>query len=215
MRLVVHGATGRIGGAILAEALARGHVVTAVVRASSTAKLGDGKTDGVTTHRLDLLDQDQGPEIVRLTAEHDATISAIGWTQGQPQDVLVRVARALLPASGGRPLLVVGGSGTLMTASGKIYVETPGFPPERRANSLAHVAALDVYRAAHDVPWIYLCPPAVITQDTKTGKYRVGAADMVTDDEGRSAISVADYATAAVDLLERPDAERGHLNVAY
>ena len=32
MRLLVHGATGRIGGAVVTEALDRGHAVTAVVR---------------------------------------------------------------------------------------------------------------------------------------------------------------------------------------
>ncbi len=211
MRLVIHGATGRVGGVVLAEAVARGHEVTALVRTSSTAALGEG----VTVRRADLLDPGQRAEVAALTAGHDGVLSAIGWTPGQPQDVLVRTAHALLAVSAGCPLLVVGGSGTLMTASGRIFVETPEFPPDRRANSLAHVAALDVYRSAQGAQWTYLCPPAVITQGAKTGRYRVGGGEMLMDDEGRSEISVADYAVAAVDLLERPDAERGHLTVAY
>lgn len=206
MRLIVHGATGRIGRVVAAEAAARGHTVTAVVR-------GPGRPvgDRITVRAGDVLDTEANTALAR---DHDAVVSAVGWTEGQPRDLLVRVARSLLAGAGGRPLLVVGGAGTLLTDSGRIFLDTPGFPPERRANSLAHTAALEEYRASPDVPWTYLCPPAVIDQGPRTGSYRLGAGRMLTGPDGPASISVADFAAALVDLLERPAPPRGHLTVA-
>jgi len=208
MRITVFGSTGRIGSAVVAEAHARGHGVTAVVHRRPAEV-----PEGVTAQTVDLADQDQ---VRAACADRDAVVSAIGWTPEQPDDLLGRVARALLEAVRGTDtrLLIVGGAGTLLTDTG-LYVDSPTFPPERRRNSLAHVAALTELRAGTNDRWTYLCPPAVIAPGGRTGQYRVGDHRMLDDPQGAPRISIVDFAAAVVDLATADDPTLGHCTVAY
>ncbi len=54
MKLYITGATGFVGSYVVAEALARGHEVVAVVRPSSSSALGTDEGSGVTAARVDL-----------------------------------------------------------------------------------------------------------------------------------------------------------------
>jgi len=177
MRITVFGSTGRIGSAVVVEAHARGHEVTAVVHRRPAEV-----PEGVGAQTVDLADQDQ---VRAACADRDAVVSAIGWTPEQPDDLLGWAARALLEAVRGTDtrLLIVGGAGTLLTDTG-LYVDSPTFPPERRRNSLAHVAALTELRAGTNDRWTYLCPPAVIAPGGRTGQYRVGDHRMLDDPQG-------------------------------
>src|SRR5215470_2436944 len=118
MRIAVFGATGRIGSAVVTEARSRGHEVTAVVRGPRPAI-----PEGVTTVVAHLDDQDT---VRAACTGHDVVVSAIGWTPGQPDDLLARAARALVAAVDGTPtrLLIVGGAGTLMTPGGR-FLDSP------------------------------------------------------------------------------------------
>lgn len=208
MRITVFGSTGRIGSAVVAEAHARGHEVTAVVHRRPAEV-----PDGVMAHTVDLADSDQ---VRAVCADRDAVVSAVGWTPEQPDDLLGRAARALLEAVCGTDtrLLIVGGAGTLLTDTG-LYVDSPTFPPERRRNSLAHVAALRELRAGTNDRWTYLCPPAVIAPGGRTGQYRVGDHRMLDDPQGAPRISIVDFAIAVVDLATADDPTLGHCTVAY
>jgi len=208
MRITVFGSTGRIGSAVVAEAHARGHEVTAVVHRRPAEV-----PEGVTAQTVDLADQDQ---VRAACADRDAVVSAIGWTPEQPDDLLGWAARALLEAVRGTDtrLLIVGGAGTLLTDTG-LYVDSPTFPPERRRNSLAHVAALTELRAGTNDRWTYLCPPAVIAPGGRTGQYRVGDHRMLDDPQGAPRISIVDFAAAVVDLATANDPTLGHCTVAY
>ena len=208
MRITVFGSTGRIGSAVVVEAHARGHEVTAVVHRRPAEV-----PEGVTAQTVDLADQDQ---VRAACADRDAVVSAIGWTPEQPDDLLGWAARALLEAVRGTDtrLLIVGGAGTLLTDTG-LYVDSPTFPPERRRNSLAHVAALTELRAGTNDRWTYLCPPAVIAPGGRTGQYRVGDHRMLDDPQGAPRISIVDFAAAVVDLATADDPTLGHCTVAY
>jgi len=208
MRITVFGSTGRIGSAVVAEAHARGHEVTAVVHRRPAEV-----PEGVTAQTVDLADQDQ---VRAACADRDAVVSAIGWTPEQPDDLLGWAARALLEAvrCTDTRLLIVGGAGTLLTDTG-LYVDSPTFPPERRRNSLAHVAALTELRAGTNDRWTYLCPPAVIAPGGRTGQYRVGDHRMLDDPQGAPRISIVDFAAAVVDLATADDPTLGHCTVAY
>ena len=49
----------------------------------------------------------------------------------------------------------------------------------------------------------------------RTGKYRVGGDQLLTDSEGESRISINDHAVAMLDEAERPQHHRQRFSVAY
>jgi putative NADH-flavin reductase len=65
------------------------------------------------------------------------------------------------------------------------------------------------------VDWTYVSPAALLEDGERTGRYRVGGDRLLVDAEGRSRISVADYAAALLDRAERDDAPRRRITVAY
>ena len=77
MRIVLLGATGFVGSALLVEALHRGHKVTAIVRHPEKLE----KRDGLTASVGNVYDTDS---LASLIVGHDALISAFnpGWTPG-------------------------------------------------------------------------------------------------------------------------------------
>ncbi len=96
--------------------------------------------------------------------------------------------------------------GSLEAAPGQRFVDLPRFPPEHKSEALGQAEALALLRASGDaLDWSYLSPPPVhLVDGEKTGAYRVRAGNApITDTAGDSRISVADYAAAAVDDLER------------
>jgi uncharacterized protein len=208
MRIAVFGATGRIGSAVVAEAHARGHEVTPVVRRDRPAVLA-----GVANVVADLDD----PATVRAAcAGQDVVVSAIGWRPEESDDLLARAARVLVDAvrTAGTRLLIVGGAGTLMTPTG-LFIDSPHFPAERRRNSLTQVAALDELRRHDPAGWTYLCPPAVIGPGERIGRYRLGTDRMLEDADGPARISIVDYSGAVVDLATAADPVSGQRTVAY
>ena len=114
MKVVLYGATGMIGSRILAELLARGHSVTAVVR--NTAKVPS--LPGVLPLHGDMLDA----ESVSSTARGaDAAISAFSPGVEAPGQTLSTAFKSLvkgLKDAGVNRLIVVGGAGSLEVAPG-------------------------------------------------------------------------------------------------
>ncbi|MDQ3090482.1 MAG: NAD(P)H-binding protein [Actinomycetota bacterium] len=123
MRITVFGATGSVGGRVVAEALARGHEVTAVARdpaghelpAAANPRAGDA---------ADVED------VVELSAGQDLVIAATRPAPGDERG-LVRTTKALLAglAQTGVRLLVSGGAGSLTVpgAGGRTVMDDPNF----------------------------------------------------------------------------------------
>jgi uncharacterized protein len=213
MKIAVYGASGMIGSRILREALTRGHDVTAIVRHASRL---DGTEPGVTVVTDDVLD----PHGVAETAlHHDAVVSAIGAGRGEAPDTVVAAARSLiegLKEAGKGHLLVVGGAGSQLVASGVQLMDTPEFPAEWKQYALAHKKALDLYRSeAQGIDWTYLSPAALIEPGERTGKYRTGGEQLLVDENGDSKISAEDYAVAILDEIEHPKHTGQRFSVAY
>ncbi|QES53138.1 3-beta hydroxysteroid dehydrogenase [Streptomyces venezuelae] len=214
-KIALFGATGTVGSRVLLEALRRGHEVTAVVR--DPARLpdpGSGSGAGaLVVVRGDVLDP---VSVAAAVAGHDVVVSAFGPGRGDPTD-LVTAARALIGAvrslgtDGPAPrVVVVGGAGTLRTPGGPLVLDEAGVPAAVLALMHAHGAALDFLRGVpvEQVRWTCLSPPAHLAPGKRTGTYRLGSDDLVVDEEGRSRISVEDFAVALVDEVER-DAHAG------
>jgi hypothetical protein len=66
-----------------------------------------------------------------------------------------------------------------------------------------------------DIDWTYLSPGAYFVPGERTGKFRLGTKELVSDAKGESKISFADYAIAIVDELEKPAHRKGSFSVGY
>lgn len=210
MNIVVYGA-GMIGLRTIQEALNRGHRVTAIVRNPSRLTLTH---PNLTIKEGDMLDAD---DVARAVAGHDAVVNATRQPTGKPGQSFSDAARALidgLTRAGVRRLIVVGGAGGLEVAPGLQLVDSPDFPPAWRPGALALRDALDVYRAS-SLDWTYFSPAGMIAPGQRTGHYRTGKDQLVTDEKGESRISAEDYAVALLDELERPRFVRQRFTVAY
>ncbi|AIQ66655.1 NAD(P)-dependent oxidoreductase [Paenibacillus graminis] len=210
MDVVVFGATGTIGRAIVQEALNRKHEVTAVVRNPASLELEHERLQVIVA---DILDPVAVAEAVR---GHEEVISAFGPAAGREND-LVRAAESLLEgmqAVGLKRLLVIGGAGTLKTESGEWLMDTPGFPGKFRLLAEAHGHAYEIYSAS-SLDYTYLSPPAVIRPGRRTGQFRIGLDRLVVDEDGDSSISVEDFAVAVIDELEEGNFSRSRFTVGY
>lgn len=202
-RIAVIGANGTIGSAVVEEAAARGHEVTAVVRDPDRYRGGAASVE-----RGDVLEP---ADVARAAAGRDVLVSAVGGGDGPGHLTLIEpAARSLVEGLrslvGGAPRLVaVGGAGSLETAPGVRVWDTPGLPEPILQIMHAHGEALDYYRTVSDIRWTVLSPAAEIGPGERTGRYRTGLEQLLTDGEGRSWISVPDYAVALVDEIEQPE----------
>jgi putative NADH-flavin reductase len=217
MRIVLLGATGFVGSALLVEALHRGHKVTAIVRHPEKLE----KRDGLTATAGDVYDTDS---LASLIAGHDALISAFnpGWTPGtvKPEmyDEQVRGTSSIIAAArkaGIKRVLWVGGAGGLEVAPGVQSIDAPGFPEWIKPGSRATSDALEQLQKLPELDWSFLAPSAKLEPGQRTGKFRLGGDQLLVDANGESRISVQDYAVAMIDELERPAHIRQRFTVGY
>lgn len=206
MRIAVFGAGGAVGSRIVAEAVSRGHEVTAVSRHEMPVP------DGV---RVRIGDARRADDVEKISAGHDLVISATRPAVGRESELPV-VAAAMLDgaARGGVRLLVVGGAATLMVpGAGAPLSRTPEFPAELAAIAQACADQLAACRADATADWTYLSPPADLVPGERTGGYRVGADELLVDADGVSTISMEDFAVALLDEAERPAHRRARFTV--
>lgn len=208
MKIVIFGASGMIGQRILAEALHRGHQVTAVAR--GTSKISSDAA--LTVRAADIQNEEQLSDILQ-----DQEVAINATSPGADERAVVAVANSLIKALSKKPkvrLVVVGGAGSLEVAPGLQLVDSAQFPPAWKGIALAHRDALDVYRKS-DIDWTYVSPPMLIEPGDRTGTYREGADSLVTDDKGESRISAEDYAVALLDEIEEPAHRKARFTVGY
>jgi putative NADH-flavin reductase len=213
MKIVIIGATGFIGSAVLREALNRGHQVTAIVRhpeklpqhPNLVAQKGDVTNEAETT---------------ALVVGHDAVISAFS-SGGDVPDIYqqhisgYRKIISGVKKAGVKRLLVVGGAGSLEVAPGVQLVDTPEFPEEWKAGALATREVLYLLRDEPGLEWTFLSPSAMIAPGERTGQFRLSTDQLLTDADGQSRISLEDYAVAMLDELENPKHIRQRFTVGY
>ena len=146
----------------------------------------------------------------------DAVISAYGPPLDK-SDELVQVTKLLVEAvaqSGVPRLLMVGGAGSLEVAPGVSLIESGHLPPDWLPIARSHSVALDVLRSSK-IDWTSLSPAAYFGPGERTGKFRLGSDNLISDEKGQSLISMEDYAIAIVDELENPRHRRQRFSVGY
>jgi putative NADH-flavin reductase len=213
MKITVFGARGRVGRRIVAEALSRGHEVTAVVRDASQLSDLPAAAQGR------VADAGNPLQVATVSTGQDVVVNATRPAAGDEGSVAATTKGLLegLSRSGAR-LLVVGGAATLVVpgSGGKTVLQDPRYLPIR-ARHVAEASArqLQVCLAAPRVDWAYLSPAAQLAAGERTGRYRVGGNELLVDGEGNSRISIEDLAVALIDEAERPRHHRERFTVAY
>ncbi|MGI5176446.1 NAD(P)-dependent oxidoreductase [Dactylosporangium sp. CA-152071] len=216
--IVIFGAGGRAGRAVTAEALARGHQVTAVVRDPS--RHPGIAAEGVRVVRGDVRD---GPATASIARGHSAVVSAVTPASGPealaalgPLDArfFADAADALLhglPLAGVRRAVPIGLFANLLGADGRpVHDDPAAFPAHLRPFALSHAAGLDRWRTAgEDVDWLMLTPPAGLDPaGPRRGRYRIGGETLPA-----SGLSYADLAVAVLDEIETPTMHRRRVSV--
>ncbi|HTL89627.1 MAG TPA: NAD(P)-dependent oxidoreductase [Leptolyngbya sp.] len=221
MKLALFGANGMAGSRIAAEALMRGHDLTAIVRDRSRFSLSlDCPTSF--TGNIVVGNGLDPTSVAALVPGQDAVISAIGPGANKASDPLlaqdiITAAHSLiagLARTEVRRLIIVGGAGSLEVAPGLRLVDTPDFPEIYRPASLAHCEALDIYKTC-DLDWTFISPAAFFEPGERTGQYRIGTDQLLVDTRGKSQISAEDYAIALLDEVERCHFLRRQITFAY
>jgi putative NADH-flavin reductase len=213
MKIAVFGAGGNIGSRIVDEALRRGHFVTALVRNPVTYNPAN-KPD-LKVARADIFDSQ---EVETGAFDHDVLVSAYSNTHGAPASTIYEVVVPLLNGvrqANVKRLIIVGGAGSLEVAPGVQLVDTPEFPEAYKAVALAHRQALKLYQNEAEVEWTYVSPAAEIAPGERTGTFRTGTNQLIADAQGKSFISMEDFAVAILDEIEQPKQAREQFTVGY
>lgn len=210
------GATGFVGSAILSELVARGHKVTAVARNLDKVL----KNDNVTPVKADVANV---AEIAKLAEGKDAIISAYnpGWANPDIKKLIETNYPKILEAakkSGVKRLLIVGGAGTLFVKP-RLRVVDSGAIPAAIMDGVRPLGDfyLNTLTKENDIDWIFLSPAGAFDEKgERTGKFRLGKDNLIVDPKtSTSHISVQDYAVAMVDELEKPAHHKERFTLGY
>jgi uncharacterized protein len=213
-RITVIGGTGYAGSAIVAEAAARGHEVTSLSRSLPAERVpGVNYVQGDATDEAALSSVVSGADVVV------GALAPRGPLAGSFRDVYRTIAR--LADAEGVPLFVVGGFSSLRPAAGAPrFAEDLSHAPAEFHEELVTVSALvtdDLPDTPDTLDWVFVSPAGKFgsfAPGERLGEYRVGG-DVAVQPQDGGAISGADYALGFVDLIERGNHHRAHVNLAY
>lgn len=214
-KVVIIGASGFVGSAILDEALSRGIQVTAVVRNPEKIKIA---TANLKVVKADVSSVDAVAEVSKGA---DAVISAFnpGWTNPRIYEETLKIYPAILEGvkkAGVKRLLIVGGAGTLFVAPGLRVVDSGAIPAEIMdgVKSMGEFY-LNTLMNEKEIDWTFFSPAGSLEPGKRTGKYRLGKDNLIVNDKGESKISVQDYAKAMIDELENPQHHQERFTIGY
>lgn len=211
--ITVLGGTGYTGTNVVRAAAARGHAVTSVSRS-----LPAEKVDGVTYVLGSVTEADPAS----LVTNADVVVGALSPASGELAGRLGGIYQSLAPAVAamGTQLVIVGGFSALRRVAGG-----PRIAFSEDVNPLFAAAAREVAAIADwllttpaELAWTYISPASaygVRNPGAARGSYRLGGDVAVTDAEGRSDVSGADFAAAIVDVIDSREHLRAHISVTY
>lgn len=214
-KIALIGASGFVGSAILKELLNRGFQVLVLVRNPDKISI---KNPDLTVRQVDVSDENA------LAADlkgYDDVISAYnpGWKNPNiAQETLANYPKIVAAAkkAGVKRLLIVGGAGTLFVKPGLRVMDSGAIPAEimPAVKSLGQFY-LDTLAREDGIDWVFFSPAGSLEPGERTGKYRLGHDDLIADANGKSSISVQDYAKAMVDEAEKPAHHKERFTIGY
>jgi putative NADH-flavin reductase len=221
LKILVYGASGKVGTHIVDEALNRGHVVTAVSRDPSRISQVH---DNLSAVQGDILDTDS---IRSLAAGQDVIIISVRGVVGKTKDPASAVPRlgvenvveVLRDFEDPKPRLIhVGGAGALEVEPGVLYADKLPkilLPRKLQVEIAGQVLALEYLKTVNDVCWSYASPPKNFTNGKRTGVFRIGGNQLLENSRGRSRVSRADFAVALIDEAENDDHAMQQFSIVY
>ncbi len=221
LRILVYGATGKVGTHVVDEALERGHVVTAVSRDPSRIQQQHDNLSAVVGDLLDSI------SIANLVIDQDVIIVSVRGIVAKPkipENAIQRigvekVVNVLREFGDNAPRLIhVGGSGTLEVEPGVLYADKIPklfLPKSLEVEIQGQILALEYLRTVGDVSWSYATPAKNFTNGKRTGTFRIGGDAVLEDSRGRSRISRRDFAVALIDEAENAAYVQQRFSVAY
>ena len=204
--ILLIGASGFVGSAILKEALERGHSVTALIRDPAKLTIRHPNLNAVSGNAS------SADEITCTAKGMDVVISAYnpGWKNPNIYQEILATYPAIIAGTkraGVGRLLVVGGAGSLNVTPGRSLIESGQIP----ASLLPGVKGqAEVYSRL-----LFFSPSAELFSGKRTGNFRLGKDDLIVDGQGQSRISVQDYAAAMIDEMEHPAHHRERFTAGY
>ncbi len=203
LKIAIIGITGNVGKRVAEEALNRGHQVTGIARTIDSIAV---------RNNLALLigDIDDPEGLARILKGHDLVVSSIKPTDFN-HDKLIKAVRL----SGVKRYVVVGGAGTLEVAPGVTGLDSGLLPDFVVPVAKSAQNYLDILRSSKDINWTVLAPGAEFTAGERTGKFRLGGHELISDENGKSAISFEDYAIALLDEIETPRHLKDYFSIGY
>jgi len=199
MRIALIGATGRIGRAVLDEALAGRHAVRALLRPGR-------ETAGLPAHASPcFVDVFDAAALALALVDVDALVSAYRMPAMEAHDRLPELTAALVLAAqrtGIGRLITVGGSGMLGPAAGRVQDQATPAEVGMQLKVKAHADAVGVLRgSASSLQWTCVEPPRQIGASPGTGQWRSDVGRASRDAGLAHPIGFADFAAALVDEL--------------
>jgi len=203
MKIALVGASGNVGTRIVAEALSRGHDVTAIARNVSNVV----PRTHLRAVAADLTDENTAAAAL---SGHDCVVLSVRF-QGLDFERVLRVVKA----SGVARLLIVGGAASLEVKPGLALIDTPEFPDVIKPEAEPARQALNRLRKETKLDWTFLSPSVFFGPGERTGKFRLANDTLLTAADGKSHISYEDYAIALLDEIETPKHHRARFTVGY
>ncbi|WP_409340674.1 NAD(P)-dependent oxidoreductase [Paenibacillus sp. MBLB4367] len=207
MKLLILGATGRVGKAITAQAMADGHLVTVLVR--DPARLEVVSSANLTIRQGNSCVEKDVFQAVQGT---DAVISALSTDGGSVLSESTPFLVAALKANAVRRIVTIGTSGILESKEhpGLLRYETPDSRRSSTRASEEHRQAWEQLSGS-DLDWTVVCP-TYLPAGERTGSYRVERNYLPS---GGASISVADTADFAYNQLFTKEYSRVRVGIAY
>jgi len=205
MKIFLLGATGGTGGAVLEQALARGHQVTALVRSPEKITI---RNEALAVHRGDAMSAE---DIARVLVAQDVVISTLGHRDLKAAPLIAASASSVIQVmrtAGARRLLIL--SLALLFPDVGPPILTPILRYILR-NGLADSQEMEGVVMESDLDWTIARPPR-LTNGPKTESYHI--ADGTLPGKGRS-ISRADVAHFFLNEAERPEHVRKIVGLCY
>lgn len=204
MKIAIIGATGNAGSLILNEALSRDLAVTAIVRHPEKLKV-----------KVPILVKDLFELTKKDVAFFDVVIDAFRPPNGQEElhQTSLKHLSTILQGTDTR-LIIVGGASSLFIDEKHRMIDVSDPKAVYYPTAYNMYQAFMDLRAAQQLNWTYISPAAnFVPNGARTGHYQISDDHLQKNDEGKSEISMADYAIAVIDEVIEPRHLNQHFSV--